>query len=1425
MAAANIKNEVDWMSKGAIKSKMVSAKSAVTRACTAISMLVKRQYIYSSQQACEEAKAQLEEAYRFLADLHDRYEDLETQSPTDVAAENTQILESMTTYENKYYAALDQLNAYIAASEAASVAAIRTAQGAAAPSSSAPKLTACKLLFPTQLTKTTSPVQFRLWTGAFQRFYDASGLAAQNLATQQGFLLKALDEDLGEVIAAKITPTMRMYGPSGCMELLEAEFRVLYPIFSRRLDFFQSSQDAGEDSADYLHRVCAAKDMADLDALNPDDLAVFKFVAGCNDKRLREKLFEAKRRDLTAVKEIVGQHSSHIKDEKALSSHPAKTIAAVNPAPQAGSQGRPQRGRGRGRLPPELKDKCTACGNSSHRVADCQIRKNKPICNNCGKEGHLSKVCFQSLRQKAANRDRDQKNDDPPPYSTTHKGQKPVNAVSTGGWRETTDQYSDESDADEVWKRLPLTINHINGSFQFNAFPDTGSAATLIAEDVARREGMTATENVACKYINVSGDTVPTQGAVPIHLSLKHRSNHSKQAKVTPKDLTIKAVITPAIKNEVIIGRNDLKRLKIIPKQFPSPIMVVSPAGDDRQKCQKLKQKLIHDNPKVLTDDLPEDAMDGCMMKIHLTPGDKKPFRISTARQIPLHWREKAERIVTKLIKERVITRQDEPTEWCAPGFFVVKKNGDLRLVVDFTKLNKFVRRPVHTFPSTQEILSGLDPTSKVFAKLDATQGYHQVPLEESSSKLTTFLLPSGRFRFLRAPMGLSCSSDEFCRRSDQVIEGIPGVRKLVDDVLVQAPDMKTLEDRINILINRCREHNFTLSRRKLEIGDTVEFAGQIVSKEGVSPDPKYLQGIRDFPAPRSPTELRSFLGMINQIATYHPGLAAHTSVLQALLKKDTAYLWLEEHQTAFDQLRHNVIQRLGLNHFDSTWHTQLVTDASRLHGVGFALIQRKGDQTKIIQCGSRSLSPAEKRYSTLELELTAIVWAIQKCRYFLKGMEAFEVITDHKPLVGIFGKCMTQLDNSRVIRLREKVQDYAFDVKWTAGKENVIADALSRAPAASTDGATSMPVRACIAAPKDIKASLAQGAEQSEAYTMIREAFKQNRRLADLPCDHPARRLKQVWDKISMTDEGILTVDGDKIYLPPSVRQTTLQDIHKGHCGYSKTLQTARKMYYWPSMKHDIRTMIDKCEACQRLLPSKPSETLINTTADHPMEKISMDLFHANKRNYLVTVDRYSGYFWVDALRDTSTKAVTDALDRITRVFGLPISCRTDGGPQFRGPFDKYCDSKGIHHEVSSPYHPQSNGHAEAAVKAAKYLILKTTPTEFPDALAAWRNTARDDKPSPNEMMFKRLVRDTKPIVIPEAPEKTPTQHIPDKANIKFAKGDRVIIQDHATRRWTDPATVTSVSQSGRTLELLSDEGHVIRRNRRFVRPLCATR
>ena len=397
------------------------------------------------------------------------------------------------------------------------------------------------------------------------------------------------------------------------------------------------------------------------------------------------------------------------------------------------------------------------------------------------------------------------------------------------------------------------------------------------------------------------------------------------------------------------------------------------------------------------------------------------------------------------------------------------------------------------------------------------------------------------------------------------------------------------------------------------------------------------------------------------------------------------------------------------------------------------------------------------------------------------------------------------------------------------AGKENVIADALSRAPAATSEDATAMPINACLTAPQGALQHIVSEAQTCHSYKLIIEAFQQGKDVNNLPSDHPARKLKNVWHQISLSDEGIIMVDGDKIYLPKNARKETLKLLHMGHCGFEKTLKTARSLYYWPTMKYDVRSMVDSCESCQRLLPSKPLEPIITTTASFPMEKLSIDICHVENKNYMVTVDRYSGYFWVSRLRDLSTKAVTAEMDKITRVFGIPLSCRTDGGPQFRGPFDAYCVKQGIIHETSSPYNPRSNGHAEAAVKSAKHLLLKTSPGDFPEAIAAWRNTERDSKPSPNELFLGRKIRDTKPIALSQLSNKghpassahaKQTQQIPPNKVDIFSQGERVRVQNQVSRRWDIKATVIGVSTSGRTLDLIGKDGQLFRRNRRFVRP-----
>jgi hypothetical protein len=140
-------------------------------------------------------------------------------------------------------------------------------------------------------------------------------------------------------------------------------------------------------------------------------------------------------------------------------------------------------------------------------------------------------------------------------------------------------------------------------------------------------------------------------------------------------------------------------------------------------------------------------------------------------------------------------------------------------MVCDFTGINRYIQRPVHPFPSTQEILRDIGAGANFFATLDAVQGYHQIPLEYESSLLTTFLLPSGRYRYTRAPMGLNASSDEWCARSDAALAGLEKTRKIVDDILVWASTWASSADKSAGGAPPLQEHGITLSREKMQMG------------------------------------------------------------------------------------------------------------------------------------------------------------------------------------------------------------------------------------------------------------------------------------------------------------------------------------------------------------------------------------------------------------------------------------------------------------------------------------------------------------------------------------------------------------------------------------------------------------------------------
>ena len=901
---------------------------------------------------------------------------------------------------------------------------------------------------------------------------------------------------------------------------------------------------------------------------------------------------------------------------------------------------------------------------------------------------------------------------------------------------------------------------------------------------------------------------------------------------VNQVSITVDALVATNLHANMLLSWHDLRRLGVIPHNFPATCSEFTDHGDPNARAFSSKQNnpiaeieaLISEFSDVF-DETHVSPISGPPMKILLRRDDPayRPIRVSAPRRVPLHFQDEATKDLAWFLKSGVIVPvpEGEHTEWCSPGFFVPKPNGKVRLVVDYRVINKFIDRPVHPFPSPRDVVKGILPDSKLFMKLDAVQGYYQVPLDEESSKYTTFLLPSGRFRFTRAPMGMNSSSDGFCMRTDMIFSRVPKVQKIVDDALLQAATAQELTNSFRIACLAARKNNLTLSKPKLKYGDTIDYAGYIVSSKGVFPDPARLSAVSKFPAPTDITTLRGFLGLANQLGHFVPDLAHMTNVLRLLLKKNTSWIWLHEHQSAFEKVKRLLTSPMVVKPFDPAMRTELLTDASRLFGLGYALVQWGSDNCiRLIQCGSRTLNSAETRYATIELECLAIMWAVLDCRHYLLGCH-FKLVTDHRPLVGVFERPLAEMENQRLLRFRLKLTDYRMSVVWTPGKTHLIADALSRAPVFQT-AELDQPAITNSAEVLDPQLRLIfDAARADECYQAVVDALLRDTQAENLPPAHPANAYKSIWQRLSLRYDSLLVFDAGRIVIPAAVRQQILALLHHSHPGIVRMQQLARGLYYWPGMSNDIKGVVDRCEPCQLIRPSLPQTTFrAHEPAEFPMHKVSMDLYSCKGKEFLVMVDRFSGYTWVASLRHETTAAVVSQLHCWFRQFGFPEQLFSDNGPCFRSvDFDTWCQRYHIINDTSSPYHPRSNGLAENAVKSTKHLLLKCdTADDFMTRLSEQHNVpAAGMSHSPSELFFGRKLRGLLPRLNPPRviraadPVKVP----------RFMQGDKVRLQNVITGLWDQEGVVSEIRPSGDSYLIRRDRGADLVRNQRFLKKL----
>ncbi|ROT77236.1 hypothetical protein C7M84_004131 [Penaeus vannamei] len=404
-----------------------------------------------------------------------------------------------------------------------------------------------------------------------------------------------------------------------------------------------------------------------------------------------------------------------------------------------------------------------------------------------------------------------------------------------------------------------------------------------------------------------------------------------------------------------LLSYRHCQELAIISPQFPKPILEVKHANrcaeshlpDLPTPSAARKYFLQEYNDVLLTkQDLkaaPLQPMTGGPMRIHLKEG-AVPFAIHTPRPIPFAFQKKVKEELESMECQGIIAPVgDDPSDWCHPLVTVAKDEG-VRITVDLSHLNSQVSRPTHPSPTPFDAVRRVTPSSRYFTKADALCGYWQLELAEEDQHLTSFITPYGRFKHRRGPMGFSATGDAYCRRGDIALQGMQRCVKVVDDILLYDDDFKTHIQQVDQMLRRCRKNGITLNRDKFVIAaPSVSFCGYTISNKGIEADQDRVSAIRDFPTPANVTDLRSFMGLVNQLSEFTPSIAATAQTLRPLLSQKRTFIWTADHDEAFRRVKEALSQPPVLAHFDPSLPIVLQTDASRLYGIGYALLQDHG--------------------------------------------------------------------------------------------------------------------------------------------------------------------------------------------------------------------------------------------------------------------------------------------------------------------------------------------------------------------------------------------------------------------------------------------------------------------------------------------------
>ncbi|KAJ9527667.1 hypothetical protein QJQ45_025945, partial [Haematococcus lacustris] len=776
---------------------------------------------------------------------------------------------------------------------------------------------------------------------------------------------------------------------------------------------------------------------------------------------------------------------------------------------------------------------------------------------------------------------------------------------------------------------------------------------------------------------------------------------------------------------------------------------------------------------KPLTDTPPERPVGHT---IPLVPDARPPvtpmYRLSKPEQ------EELKRQIQDYLSKGMIEPSSSP--YAAPILFVQKKSGELRMCIDYRQLNKLTLRDQYPLPRIDDLFDRLSGCS-VFSSLDLQAGYHQIRITPEDVPKTAFRTPEGHFQFKVLSFGLTNAPATFQRVMNDAFAPVLGKCALVylDDILVMSKSLPEHLQHLRLVFDLLRKNKLYAKMSKCEFMQlTLRFLGHVISAGAISVDPDKVRAIVDWPVPSSLTQLQSFLGAANFVRKFVHNFSAISAPLTDLCGKLSAtfpwHSWPDHERHAFYELKAAVANVPMLRLPDHTQPFQVYCDAS-LQGVGAVLMQDGYPLAYL----SKKLSSAEVNYTTGEQEMLALVTACKEWRCYLEGVP-FTLFTDHKPLISL----PTQKNLSRrQARWMELLSRFDFKLEYIPGPVNP-ADPLSRLITGLQESATvcAMLTRrraqlsregegASVARALEANAPAAVTAKSSSTPEITENTTdtSHNRDFvplvtctSDTSVHYPAApahplglsdqliqgyRLDPAFnaeaDLSSMYQDthGLWRLTGkDKVVVPndSELRNHILHEMHdavySGHVGISKTLERVSRVFWWNTMRADVRYYVSTCDACQRDKAStlKPGG-LLNPLSipDYRWESVSMDFITklpSGSHGYdaiCVFVDRLSKMVhFVPCREDLKARRFAQLfIDHVYKLHGMPAELISDRGSLFTSVFwrevMRRCGSKPA---LSSSYHPQSDGQTERYNRVLEEMLrhyISPTQSDWPDYLA----------------------------------------------------------------------------------------------------------